>query len=51
MGEGKEKEKYNDKRDQIVKGDLKWEVEQIIKEIGAEVNIKKIKRIKTGREE
>lgn len=29
-----------------VKGDLKWGVEQIMKKIGAKVNIKKIKRIK-----
>lgn len=33
-----------------VKGDLKWGVEKIMKEIGAEVNVKEL-RIETGREE
>lgn len=33
-----------------VKGDFKWGVEKIMKEIGAEVNVKEL-RIETGREE
>lgn len=34
-----------------VKGDLRWGVEQIIKDIGAEINIKKMRKIRTGRED